>query len=624
MNTFNDEFEPVTHNYDKALDSLKPEEELRDEDDFYSPEPDFFKEIPTAELIEKVKETIIGQDEAVTSICSFMNMEIKKINYNLGHSGEYDFTPQRTKNMMISGPSGCGKTATVIRVCEEFGIPCVMVDASSKVPTGYKGNEWYTMISDAIRDIASTKTRGNIAEAVRVYNEGCVIVLDEFDKAIIPDENVKNYSRISQGCLLKILEGATFTLDGLGLSDIDIENKDSIEINTSNTIFIAVGSFANYLKIMKESVEKELRQQMYDELNRMDGEIENVKANKEAGIIALKNKEASLEQEGNNLSARLAALQIEQKETILKDIRQEESLKVKLAGLQGDLEHCRTLISRSRAAWADCNDDYRVHRIGFVDASAKTDEEALNGGDYASLERKARMDADKKAGEIDQTCQKIARLEKRIAEKKKRSQVDMDELQLKIEKIQLKMKEMECQALGYDDTEMKLTARKAQIKVDYIGRIEKLKNAKQSDITLDGLIKYYDLTPELAGRMGSLVVLDQLKEKDMIRILKSSDRSDLSQTVKLLADSGITLTIPEDSYKILAKMAMKENVGARGLASVLDRIMYRIFPLVEGEDGKEVILTPQCIRGRDNPEIRNMDERFMKCTDEYLKKTRPF
>ena len=139
----------------------------------------------------------------------------------------------------------------------------------------------------------------------------------------------------------------------------------------------------------------------------------------------------------------------------------------------------------------------------------------------------------------------------------------MDELQLKIEKIQLKMKEMECQTLGYDDTEMKLTARKAQIKVDYIGRIEKLKNAKQSDITLDGLIKYYDLTPELAGRMGSLVVLDQLKEKDMIRILKSSDRSDLSQTVKLLADSGITLTIPEDSYKILAKMAMKENVVIR-------------------------------------------------------------
>lgn len=619
MNTFTNTFETVTDDYDKTLDSLRI-----DEDADCIPDTDIFEEIPTAELIKKVKETIIGQDKAVIRICSFMNMEIKKINYNRVHRNDYDFIPQHTKNMLITGPSGCGKTATVTRVCEEFGIPCVMVDASTKVATGYKGNEWYTMISDAIRYIASTKTNGNMEEAVQMYNKGCVIVLDEFDKAIIPDEGGRNYSRFSQGCLLKILEGATFTLDGLGLSNINADDQDSIEVDTSNTIFIAVGSFANYLKIMKVSAERELRQQMADAVNRLDGEIEKVRANKEAGVIAIKKQEASLEQEVNGLSVQLAKLQIEQKETLLKDMRMEESLKFKLAGLQGDMEHCRALISRCQAAWADCNDDYRVHRIGFVDSAAKTSEEAIHEGDFATLERQARMAADSKLEEIDQTNQKLGLLEKKIAEKKKKNQEDMDELQLKIEKINLKMKELESQAWGYDDTEANLTAKKAQTKVDYIGRIEKLKKVGPSAITLDGLTKYYDLTPELAGRMGAMVVLDQLKEKDMIRILKYSDRSDLSQTAKLLADFGVNLIIPEASYKLLAKMAMKENVGARGLASVLDQIMYRIFPLVEGEGEKEVILTPQCIRGKGNPKIKKLDEKSKEYPEWHMRDEIPF
>jgi ATP-dependent HslUV protease ATP-binding subunit HslU len=90
-----------------------------------------------------------------------------------------------------------------------------------------------------------------------------------------------------------------------------------------------------------------------------------------------------------------------------------------------------------------------------------------------------------------------------------------------------------------------------------------------------------DLLPELQGRLPIRVELSSLSREDFRRILSEPEHSLLKQYSALLNTEGVTLEFADDAVDALAGLAYDindrvENIGARRLATVLERLLEEI------------------------------------------------
>jgi ATP-dependent Clp protease ATP-binding subunit ClpX len=92
----------------------------------------------------------------------------------------------------------------------------------------------------------------------------------------------------------------------------------------------------------------------------------------------------------------------------------------------------------------------------------------------------------------------------------------------------------------------------------------------------EDLIKY-GLIPEFVGRLPIVSTLAELTEDDLVRILVEPRNSMVRQYQKLMAMEGINLTLSDDALRELAGIAVKRKTGARGLRSILERMMLEVM-----------------------------------------------
>jgi len=90
-----------------------------------------------------------------------------------------------------------------------------------------------------------------------------------------------------------------------------------------------------------------------------------------------------------------------------------------------------------------------------------------------------------------------------------------------------------------------------------------------------------DLLPELQGRLPIRVELSALTQDEFRRILREPKASLIKQYIALMATEGVTLEFTEDAIDALADIAVQvnssvENIGARRLSTVLERVLDRI------------------------------------------------
>jgi ATP-dependent Clp protease ATP-binding subunit ClpX len=83
----------------------------------------------------------------------------------------------------------------------------------------------------------------------------------------------------------------------------------------------------------------------------------------------------------------------------------------------------------------------------------------------------------------------------------------------------------------------------------------------------------YGLLPELVGRLPVIVSLDELDEAALLNILTKPQNSLVKQYVKLFAIDGIELSFTDDALKAIVKKTVEQKTGARGLRSVMERIL---------------------------------------------------
>jgi ATP-dependent HslUV protease ATP-binding subunit HslU len=109
------------------------------------------------------------------------------------------------------------------------------------------------------------------------------------------------------------------------------------------------------------------------------------------------------------------------------------------------------------------------------------------------------------------------------------------------------------------------------------------------------LSKPSDLIPELQGRLPIRVELDSLSVADFEAILTSTHASLVKQYQALLATEGVTLDIQPDAIRRIAQIAYEvnertENIGARRLATVMERLLDDISFDAPRNDGQTIAL----------------------------------
>ena len=126
------------------------------------------------------------------------------------------------------------------------------------------------------------------------------------------------------------------------------------------------------------------------------------------------------------------------------------------------------------------------------------------------------------------------------------------------------------------------------------------------------MAKPSDLLPELQGRLPIRVELQALSRDDMRRILTEPENSLVKQYVALLGTEGVTLDITPEAVDAIADLATDinarvENIGARRLATVLERLLEEISFTASDKSGESVRVDAGTVREKVAPLAASAD-----------------
>ncbi len=121
-----------------------------------------------------------------------------------------------------------------------------------------------------------------------------------------------------------------------------------------------------------------------------------------------------------------------------------------------------------------------------------------------------------------------------------------------------------------------------------------------------------DLLPELQGRLPIRVELKPLGEADFRRILTETEASLIKQYVALMATEGVTLSFTDDGIAAVAKAAFEvntnvENIGARRLQTVLERVLDEVSFTATDRSGETVVVDAAAVTKEVGELAKNAD-----------------
>ncbi|HYA73726.1 MAG TPA: ATP-dependent protease ATPase subunit HslU [Roseiarcus sp.] len=104
-----------------------------------------------------------------------------------------------------------------------------------------------------------------------------------------------------------------------------------------------------------------------------------------------------------------------------------------------------------------------------------------------------------------------------------------------------------------------------------------------------------DLLPELQGRLPIRVELASLTEDDFKRILTEPEASLIKQYSALMGAEGVRLAFADDAIAAIARVAAKvnasvENIGARRLQTVMERVLDEVSFTAPDRSGEEIAI----------------------------------
>ncbi|MDD6827785.1 MAG: ATP-dependent Clp protease ATP-binding subunit ClpX [Oscillospiraceae bacterium] len=145
---------------------------------------------------------------------------------------------------------------------------------------------------------------------------------------------------------------------------------------------------------------------------------------------------------------------------------------------------------------------------------------------------------------------------------------------------------------------------------DVVSNKDEMNNIFKKVIPQD-LVKY-GIVPELVGRLPLITVLDELDEKALVKILTEPKNALVKQYEKLFDYDNIEFEIEDDALTEIAKKAISQKTGARGLRAIVEGILMETMYEAPSKDVVKVTVTKDCVINGEKPVLKTETSKLKK------------
>lgn len=161
---------------------------------------------------------------------------------------------------------------------------------------------------------------------------------------------------------------------------------------------------------------------------------------------------------------------------------------------------------------------------------------------------------------------------------------------------------------AFDGLEKTIQKRIGKAPIGFGGEIKSQKEEKNNifkKVIPKDLIKF-GMVPEFVGRLPVLTVLEELDEESLVRILTEPKNALIKQYKKLFAYDDIELEVEDEALLEIAKKAILQKTGARGLRSILETLLMKTMYTVPSDGSiAKVTVTAECVTDKKDPVLVN-------------------
>lgn len=124
-----------------------------------------------------------------------------------------------------------------------------------------------------------------------------------------------------------------------------------------------------------------------------------------------------------------------------------------------------------------------------------------------------------------------------------------------------------------------------------------------SEVTPQDLVKF-GLIPEFVGRVPINVSLRGLDKEALVKILTEPKNALVKQYQKLFGFDHVELVFEEDAVEAIAEQAFERKTGARGLRSIMEKVMMDVMYQIPSDSTIEkCVITKGAVDGTEEPRI---------------------
>jgi len=112
----------------------------------------------------------------------------------------------------------------------------------------------------------------------------------------------------------------------------------------------------------------------------------------------------------------------------------------------------------------------------------------------------------------------------------------------------------------------------------------------------------YGMIPEFVGRLPVIATLEDLNKEMLIRIMKEPKNALLNQYSSLFKMDGVKLDIKNDALKEIANLAIEQKTGARGLRSIIEKLLIDLmFETPDKKNLESVVINRDTVLEKSDP-----------------------